>query len=176
MRHQLGVLRAPEGRRAQLNGEVPALMRNPLVLGGIEDLVVQDGQTRCRGSWRLQEQRVLRRRGAPTRPFQSVVIAVQEQLVGARLLVCTVGVAYGTQLRWKAPKLIAAANERVSGANVRSVHVLAPAPVKAGPTRAAAAPAPQPAVSAAPVERRTPPEGLPPCDRGAPAGRPAVPG
>ncbi|MFJ4343124.1 DUF721 domain-containing protein [Streptomyces sp. NPDC088915] len=35
--------------------------------------------------------------------------------------------AYGTQLRWSASTLIAAANERVRGANVRSVHVLAPA-------------------------------------------------
>jgi len=47
----------------------------------------------------------------------------------------------------------------VSGANVRTVHVLAPAPVKAGPATAAAAPAPQPAVPAMPVERRTPPQG-----------------
>ncbi|WP_309031298.1 DciA family protein [Streptomyces alfalfae] len=64
--------------------------------------------------------------------------------------------AYGTQLRWSAPKLIAAANEKVSGANVRSVHVLAPAPVKVGPATAAATPAPQPTMPTAPVERRTP--------------------
>ncbi|MCZ0211363.1 DciA family protein [Streptomyces sp. UMAF16] len=64
-----------------------------------------------------------------------------------------------TQLRWKAPKLIAAANKRVSGPNVRSVHVLAPAPVKAGPATAAAAPAPQLAKPAVPGKRRTPPEG-----------------
>ncbi|MEU7206576.1 DciA family protein [Streptomyces sp. NPDC045470] len=43
--------------------------------------------------------------------------------------------AYGTQLRWNAPKLIAAANEKASGANVRTVHVLAPTPVKATPAR-----------------------------------------
>ncbi|WP_331735718.1 DciA family protein [Streptomyces sp. NBC_00057] len=67
--------------------------------------------------------------------------------------------AVGTKLRWSAPKLIAAANERVSGANVRALHVLAPAPVKASPATAAAAPAPQPTESVAPVERRTPPEG-----------------
>ncbi|MFH9968340.1 hypothetical protein ACH4PR_44765 [Streptomyces mirabilis] len=41
-------------------------------------------------------------------------------------------------------------------ANVRALHVLAPTPVKAGPTTAAADPAPEPA---APVERRTPPDG-----------------
>ncbi|MEV6810387.1 hypothetical protein [Streptomyces sp. NPDC051132] len=67
--------------------------------------------------------------------------------------------AYGTKLRWSAPKLIAAANEMVRGANVRALHVAAPAPVKAGPATAAATPAPQPAVPATPVERRRPPEG-----------------
>ncbi|MFD5349082.1 DciA family protein [Streptomyces anulatus] len=36
--------------------------------------------------------------------------------------------AAGTQLRWSAPKLVAAANERVRGANVRALHVLAPPP------------------------------------------------
>ncbi|MFE9476203.1 DUF721 domain-containing protein [Streptomyces griseofuscus] len=65
--------------------------------------------------------------------------------------------AYGTQLRWKAPKLITTANETVSGANVRTVHVLAPAPMKAGP--AAADAAPQATVPAVTVECRTPPEG-----------------
>ncbi|MBK3643692.1 DciA family protein [Streptomyces sp. MBT33] len=66
--------------------------------------------------------------------------------------------AYGTQLRWSAPKLIAAANDKVSGANVRTLHVLAPTPAKAGPATAAADPAP-PSVPAAPVQRRTPPDG-----------------
>ncbi|MFE9476765.1 hypothetical protein [Streptomyces griseofuscus] len=65
--------------------------------------------------------------------------------------------AYRTQLRWKAPKLITTANETVSGANVRTVHILAPAPMKAGP--AAADAAPQATVPAVTVERRTPPEG-----------------
>ncbi|CAK7284034.1 hypothetical protein SGPA1_22009 [Streptomyces misionensis JCM 4497] len=62
--------------------------------------------------------------------------------------------AYGTQLRWKAPKLIAAADEKVYGANVRTVHVLAPAPVKTGP-----ATVPKSVGPAVPVERRTPPDG-----------------
>ncbi|WP_426501634.1 DciA family protein [Streptomyces sp. D54] len=31
--------------------------------------------------------------------------------------------AAGTQLRWSAPKLIAAANEKVAGANVRALRV-----------------------------------------------------
>lgn len=63
--------------------------------------------------------------------------------------------AYGTKLRWSAPKLVAAANEKVQGANVRTLHVLAPAPVTAGP---AADPTP-PTVPAVPVQRRTPPDG-----------------
>lgn len=67
--------------------------------------------------------------------------------------------AAGTQLRWSAPKLVAAANERVRGANVRALHVLAPAPVKAGPATASAEPAPQPTEPTAPVQRPDPPEG-----------------
>ncbi|MFE8975784.1 hypothetical protein [Streptomyces cyaneofuscatus] len=55
--------------------------------------------------------------------------------------------------------MIAAANEKVSGANVRALHVLVPAPVKAGPATAAAGPAPPPTAPAAPVQRADPPEG-----------------
>uniref|UniRef100_UPI003F4994DB hypothetical protein n=1 Tax=Streptomyces achromogenes TaxID=67255 RepID=UPI003F4994DB len=64
----------------------------PTLIAAAKDLVVQDRQSGNRGGWRFQGQRVLRRRGAPARPFQGVVIAVQEQLVGERLLVFTVGV------------------------------------------------------------------------------------
>jgi hypothetical protein len=46
----------------------------------------------------------------------------------------------------------------VRDANVRTLHVLAPAPVKAGPATAATDPTP-PTVPAAPVQRRTPPDG-----------------
>lgn len=102
--------------------------------------------------------------------FDDILAAAAPELAGhvqavgfdvdtGRLDVAPDAPAYGTQLRWKAPKLIAAANERVSGPNVRSVHVLAPAPVKASPATAAAAPPPQPAAPAVPVERRAPPEG-----------------
>ncbi|MFH9610884.1 hypothetical protein [Streptomyces sp. NPDC017448] len=62
-----------------------------------------------------------------------------------RLNVAPDAPAVGTKLRWSALKLVAAANERVRGANVRVLHVLAPAPVKAGP--------------AAPMPRADPPEG-----------------
>ncbi|WP_331763908.1 DUF721 domain-containing protein [Streptomyces cyaneofuscatus] len=67
--------------------------------------------------------------------------------------------AAGTQLRWSAPKLITAANEKVPGANVRALHVLAPAPVKAGPAPAAAEPAPPPTAPASSMRRADPPEG-----------------
>ncbi|MER8062679.1 MULTISPECIES: DUF721 domain-containing protein [unclassified Streptomyces] len=49
--------------------------------------------------------------------------------------------AYDTKLRWSAPRLVAAVNEKVRGANVRTLHVLAPAPVKANVSTAAADPA-----------------------------------
>ncbi|WNI34413.1 hypothetical protein [Streptomyces sp. ITFR-6] len=67
--------------------------------------------------------------------------------------------AVGTKLRWSAPKLIEAANERVRGANICALHVLAPAPVKADPAVSVAAPVPQPTAPAAPVQRQVPPEG-----------------
>ncbi|MEV4871382.1 DciA family protein [Streptomyces syringium] len=108
--------------------------------------------------------------GSVLAQFDDMLAAVAPELAGhvqavgfdadtGRLDVTPDAPAYGTQLRWSAPKLIAAANERVQGANVRTVRVLAPAPVKAGPATAAAAPAPQTAVLAVPVERRMPPEG-----------------
>ncbi|WP_093804219.1 DciA family protein [Streptomyces sp. Wb2n-11] len=102
--------------------------------------------------------------------FDDILAAAAPELAGhvqavrfdadtGRLDVAPDAPAYGTQLRWNAPKLIAAANERVQGANVRAVHVLAPAPAKAGPGTAAAAPAPQPTAPAVPVQRPAPPEG-----------------
>ncbi|MFJ6452275.1 hypothetical protein ACIQNV_37365 [Streptomyces hydrogenans] len=48
--------------------------------------------------------------------------------------------AYGTKVRWSAPKLISAANEQVSDAGVRSLHVLPPAPGKTAPAIAAVDP------------------------------------
>ncbi|MFG3157969.1 DciA family protein [Streptomyces sp. NPDC048219] len=100
--------------------------------------------------------------GSVLAQFDDILAAAAPELAGhvqavkfdadtGRLDVAPDAPAYGTQLRWNAPKLIAAANARVPGANVRAVHVLAPAPVKAGPATAAA--------PAAPVERRIPPDG-----------------
>ncbi|WP_331720690.1 DciA family protein (plasmid) [Streptomyces sp. NBC_01178] len=102
--------------------------------------------------------------------FDAILAAAVPELAGrvqgvafdaetGRLDVVPDAPAVGTKLRWSAPKLIAAANERVRGANVRALHVLAPAPMKAGPATAAADSAPQPAPPAVPVERRTPPDG-----------------
>ncbi|MET8751388.1 hypothetical protein ABZW32_15005 [Streptomyces sp. NPDC004667] len=58
----------------------------------------------------------------------------------------------GTKLRWSAPKLIAAANETVTQANVRALHVLTPSRVQAGP-------GPRQAAPVVPVQRPAPPEG-----------------
>ncbi|MEW2070979.1 hypothetical protein AB0917_28750, partial [Streptomyces sp. NPDC007346] len=81
----------------------------------------------------------------------------------------------GTQLRWSAPKLIAAANEQVPNANVRALHVLAPAPMKARSAPAGCRTGP---AAGCPGWSGGAPDaagGLPPRDRGAPLGRSAVP-
>ncbi|MFE7584909.1 hypothetical protein ACFU5Y_25490 [Streptomyces gardneri] len=44
--------------------------------------------------------------------------------------------AYGTKLRWIAPRLVATANEKVPGANIRFLHVLPPT---AAPTKTSSA-------------------------------------
>ncbi|MGQ7754843.1 DUF721 domain-containing protein (plasmid) [Streptomyces sp. WC2508] len=107
--------------------------------------------------------------GSVLADFDTILAAVVPELAGrvqavaydadtGRLDVVPDVPAAGTQLRWSAPKLVAAANERVPDANVRALNVLAPAPMKAGSTTPAADPAPQP-TTPAPVERRTPPDG-----------------
>ncbi|MFJ1799036.1 DciA family protein [Streptomyces sp. NPDC088180] len=108
--------------------------------------------------------------GSVLADFDTILAAVVPELAGrvqavafdaetGRLDVAPDIPAAGTQLRWNAPKLVAAANKRVSGANVRALHVLAPAPVKAGPATAAAEQAQQPTAPAAPMHRADPPEG-----------------
>ncbi|KEF04819.1 MULTISPECIES: DciA family protein [Streptomyces] len=104
--------------------------------------------------------------GSVLAAFDAILAASVPELAGrvqavafdadtGRLDVVPAAPAVGTKLRWSAPKLIAAANARVPDANVRALHVLAPAPVKPGPATTAAAPA----VPTVPVERRTPPDG-----------------
>ncbi|GHE24345.1 DciA family protein [Streptomyces capillispiralis] len=108
--------------------------------------------------------------GSVLAQFDDILAAAAPELAGhvqavgfdadtGRLDVASDAPAYGTKLRWIAPKLIAAANERARDANVRALHVLAPAPVKAGSATAAADPIPQTAPPAGPVQRRTPPDG-----------------
>ncbi|MGW2599997.1 DUF721 domain-containing protein [Streptomyces klenkii] len=104
--------------------------------------------------------------------FDTILAAAVPELTGrvqaaafdadtGRLDVVPEAPAVGTKLRWSAPKLIAAASQTVPEANVRALHVLAPAPIKAaGPAAASAAdPAPQPTAPSTPVERRPPPQG-----------------
>lgn len=102
--------------------------------------------------------------------FDTILAAVVPELAGrvqavafdaetGRLDVAPDTPAASTKLRWSAPKLIAAANKQVPGANVRALNVLAPAPMKAGPATAATEPAPQPTAPAAPVQCPDPPEG-----------------
>ncbi|MFJ8546291.1 DciA family protein [Streptomyces sp. NPDC093586] len=97
--------------------------------------------------------------------FDDILAAAAPELAGhvqavgfdadtGRLDVTPDAPAYGTQLRWSAPKLIAAANEKVQGSHVRTLHVLAPAAGKAGPVTAAADLDRQPAAPAGPVRTR----------------------
>ncbi|MFJ1803995.1 DUF721 domain-containing protein [Streptomyces sp. NPDC088180] len=101
--------------------------------------------------------------------FDTILAAVAPELAGrargmafdaetGRLDVVPDAPVVGTQLRWSAPKLVAAANERVPDANVRALHVLAPVPLEAGPAVSVADPS-LPAVLGVPVERRMPPDG-----------------
>ncbi|MFG2841115.1 DciA family protein [Streptomyces zaomyceticus] len=107
--------------------------------------------------------------GSVLAQFDDILAAIAPELAGhvravgfdadtGRLDVAPDAPAYGTQLRWSAPKLITAANEKVFGANVRILHVLVPTPVKASPSTAAADPAPA-TVPAAPVQRWSSPDG-----------------
>ncbi|MFF3390122.1 hypothetical protein ACFYW1_04165 [Streptomyces sp. NPDC002669] len=82
--------------------------------------------------------------------------------------------AVGTKLCWSAPKPIAAANQQVPEANVRALHVLAPAPMKTNPTAEAPCPCPAPGRRAGGAPHFV--GRLPARDRGAQPGRPHVEG
>ncbi|MFI8200411.1 DUF721 domain-containing protein [Streptomyces sp. NPDC085942] len=108
--------------------------------------------------------------GSVLADFDAVLAAVVPGLAGrvqatafdaesGRLDIVPDAPAVGTKLRWSAPKLVAAANERVQGGHVRALNILVPTGVKAAPTTATAAPWPQPAPPAASVQRPDPPEG-----------------
>ncbi|MGC5346979.1 hypothetical protein [Streptomyces sp. DT171] len=107
--------------------------------------------------------------GSVLADFDTILVAAVPELSGrvrgvafdadtSRMDVVPDAPAVGTQLRWSAPKLIAATNEKVPGANVRVLRVLAPASVRASPITAAATPVPQPTTAAAPVQRPDLPE------------------
>ncbi|MFD6426478.1 DUF721 domain-containing protein [Streptomyces sp. NPDC060198] len=100
--------------------------------------------------------------------FDAILTVVSPELVGraravgydadtGRLDVVPDTPAVATKLCWAAPKLSAAANVQVPGADVRTVHVLAPAPATADPA-VAAGPAP-PTVPGGPAVRLPAPEG-----------------
>ncbi|WP_274919466.1 DciA family protein [Streptomyces sp. WZ-12] len=109
--------------------------------------------------------------GSVLADFDAILTATVPELAGrvqatafdadtGRLDVVPDAPAVATKLRWSAPQLLAAANGRVPTANVRALHVLAPASIRTGPTTAAAVPAPATSVApAVPVERRPPPDG-----------------
>ncbi|MGW2841859.1 DciA family protein [Streptomyces sp. NPDC001493] len=109
--------------------------------------------------------------GSVLAQFDTILATVAPELSGraravgydadtGRLDVVPDSPAAATKLRWTAPKLSAAANAQVPGANVRTVHVLAPA--TAGPA-VAAEPVPPtvvpPTVPAGPAVRLPAPEG-----------------
>ncbi|MGV9760316.1 DciA family protein [Streptomyces bangladeshensis] len=84
--------------------------------------------------------------GSVLAQFNNILAAAAPELAGhvravqfdadiGRLDVTPDAPAYGTQLRWRAPELIEAANERVQGANVRAVHIQGPGPPRRPPTR-----------------------------------------
>ncbi|MEU9413244.1 DUF721 domain-containing protein [Streptomyces sp. NPDC048281] len=70
-----------------------------------------------------------------------------------RLDVAPEAPAYGTKLRWSAPKLIEAVNTAVPDANVRALNVLT-STGKAEPATAGAGPDPRPTEPAGPVHTR----------------------
>ncbi|MFE7951562.1 DUF721 domain-containing protein [Streptomyces sp. NPDC057426] len=87
--------------------------------------------------------------GSVLAQFDHVLAAVAPELVGhvravkvdadtGRLDVVPDAPAYGTKVRWISAKLIATVNEQVTGANVRALYVLPPAPRTTATTSAAA--------------------------------------
>ncbi|MCC9707293.1 DciA family protein [Streptomyces sp. MNU76] len=103
--------------------------------------------------------------GSVLAQFDDILAAAVPELAGhvqavgfdadtGRLDVVPEAPAYGTKLRWSAPKMIEATNATVPGANVRILNVLSPASGKASPATAAADPDPRPPVPAGLVHTR----------------------
>ncbi|MFE6813533.1 DciA family protein [Streptomyces sp. NPDC057675] len=106
--------------------------------------------------------------GSVLAQWETILAAAAPELAGhvkavkfdadtGRLDVAPDAPAYGTKLRWIAPRLVATANKQMPDANIRDVHVLAPparAATTATPSVAADEPAPRPVGSAGPVKTR----------------------
>ncbi len=110
--------------------------REPLGLGtAITTMMTERGLVApaAGGSVRAQWEAIL---AAAAPELAGHVQAVKFDAETGRLDVAPDAPAYGTKVRWIAPKLIAAANEKVPGANVRTLHVLPPA---AAPPRTSSA-------------------------------------
>ncbi|MFI1719233.1 DUF721 domain-containing protein [Streptomyces litmocidini] len=108
--------------------------------------------------------------GSVLAQWEAILAAVAPELAGhvqavafdadtGRLDVAPDAPAYGTKVRWIASKLIAVADEKAPGANVRTVHVLPPAPGNPGPATAAADPVSPAPAPAAPAPRPAPSAG-----------------
>ncbi|MFC9261365.1 hypothetical protein ACFT25_16305 [Streptomyces hydrogenans] len=108
--------------------------------------------------------------GSVLAQWETILAAAAPELTGhvqavgfdvdtGRLDVAPDAPAYGTKVRWIAPKLISAANEQVTNAGVRSLHVLPPAPGKTGPAIAAVDPTSSPTAPTPPVPRPVPSAG-----------------
>ncbi|MFB7355992.1 DciA family protein [Streptomyces gardneri] len=85
--------------------------------------------------------------GSVLAQWEAILAAAAPELAGhvqavkfdadtGRLDVAPDAPAYGTKLRWIAPRLVATANEKVPGANIRFLHVLPPT---AAPTKTSSA-------------------------------------
>ncbi|MEU3050364.1 DciA family protein [Streptomyces sp. NPDC006984] len=108
--------------------------------------------------------------GSVLAQFADILAAAAPELAGhvqavgfdadtGRLDVAPDAPAYGTRLRWTTPRLVAAVNEKVPGAHVRSLHIRPPASSATQPPPSAATEAdpavPEPPVAAAgPVKTR----------------------
>ncbi|WP_234363964.1 MULTISPECIES: DciA family protein [unclassified Streptomyces] len=100
--------------------------------------------------------------GSVLAQWETILAAAAPELTGhvqavkldadtGRLDVAPDAPAYGTKVRWIAPKLIAAANEQAPGANVGTLHVLPPGAIDTTPPPAADRPAPSATAAPAPA-------------------------
>ncbi|MFE5884370.1 hypothetical protein [Streptomyces hydrogenans] len=123
--------------------------REPLGLGAAITMMTERGLVApaAGGSVLAQWESIL---AAAAPELAGHVTAVKFDADTGRLDAAPDAPAYGTKVRWIAPKLIAAVNEKTPGANMRALHALAPAPMKASLATATADPTPPPPTPTAP--------------------------